>query len=195
MENKIRDWEIGTSFHVILKSKNGTPIFKREDDYVLLLDSVEKAKKKYNFYLLSYSILHNHVHLVVETTNYSISDIMKGIIQSFVNRYNFKYDLKGTALLQKPFWSRKLLNNEQIINACIYSDLNPVKAGLVTAPEQYMWSSHYDIISPTLNKIPYVDREELLKYVNGKSVNLYKSKVNTKLIKLQNDQSKEIVHS
>ncbi|QPC47687.1 transposase [Mangrovibacillus cuniculi] len=195
MENKIRDWEKDTTFHVILKSKKGMPIFKREDDYVLLLDSVEKSKKKYNFYLLSYSILNNHVHLVMETTNHSISDIMKGMIQSFVNRYNFKYDLKGNTLLEKPFWSRKLLNNEQIINACIYSDLNAVKAGLVTAPEEYMWSSHYDIISPTHNKIPYADREQLLKYVNGKSVNLYKSKVNTKLIKLQNDFPKEKIHS
>jgi REP element-mobilizing transposase RayT len=70
----------------------------------------------------------------------SLSEFIKEIKQSFSRYYNKLHDRKGF------FWGERFKsviveNGETLVNCLAYIDLNPVRAGIVTKPENYRWSS------------------------------------------------------
>jgi putative transposase len=69
-----------------------------------------------------------------------LSEYVKEIKQDFSRYYNKVHRKKGY------FWSERFKsviveNGETLINCLAYIDLNPVRAGLVTRPEEYRWCS------------------------------------------------------
>ena len=70
----------------------------------------------------------------------NLSEYMKEIKQGFSRFYNRRHKRKGF------FWSDRFKsvivdNGETLINCLAYIDLNPIRAGLVSKPEEYRWSS------------------------------------------------------
>ncbi len=70
----------------------------------------------------------------------SLSEFVKEIKQGFTRYYNRKHQRKGF------FWSGRFKSvlveeGETLINLLAYVDLNPVRAGIVTRPEDYRWCS------------------------------------------------------
>jgi len=70
----------------------------------------------------------------------SLSEYVKEIKQGFLRFYNRRHHRKGF------FWSDRYKsvivdNGETLINCLAYIDLNPVRAGIVSKPEEYRWSS------------------------------------------------------
>ena len=69
-----------------------------------------------------------------------LSEYVKEIKQGFSRFYNRKHERKGF------FWSERFKsvivdNGETLINCLAYIDLNPIRAGIVSKPEEYRWSS------------------------------------------------------
>ena len=69
----------------------------------------------------------------------SLSELIKELKQSFSRWYNRRTGRRGF------FWSERFKsviveNGETLINCLAYIDLNPVRAGIVTKPEDYRWS-------------------------------------------------------
>lgn len=69
-----------------------------------------------------------------------LSEYIKEIKQGFSRFYNKRHNRKGF------FWSDRFKSvivdkGETLINCLAYIDLNPVRAGLVSKPEDYRWSS------------------------------------------------------
>ncbi len=70
----------------------------------------------------------------------SLSEFIKDIKQTFSRFYNKKYDRRGF------FWGDRFKsliveNGDTLIHCLAYIDLNPIRAGLVTRPEEYRWNS------------------------------------------------------
>jgi putative transposase len=70
----------------------------------------------------------------------SLSEFLKEIKQSFTRYYNKRHLRRGT-LWGERFKSCIVENGETLINCLAYIDLNPVRAGIVTRPEEYRWNS------------------------------------------------------
>jgi len=69
-----------------------------------------------------------------------LSEFIKELKQSFSRWYNRRTDRRGF------FWSERFKSvivetGDSLINCLAYIDLNPVRAGIVTRPEDYRWSS------------------------------------------------------
>ena len=69
-----------------------------------------------------------------------LSEYIKEIKQGFSRFYNKRHERKGF------FWSERFKsvivdNGETLMNCLAYIDLNPIRAGLVSRPEDYRWSS------------------------------------------------------
>ena len=69
----------------------------------------------------------------------SLSELIKELKQSFSRWYNRRTGRRGF------FWSERFKsviveNGESLINCLAYIDLNPVRAGIVSKPEDYRWS-------------------------------------------------------
>jgi putative transposase len=70
----------------------------------------------------------------------NLSEFLKEIKQSFTRDYNKRHHRRGT-LWGERFKSCIVENGETLINCLAYIDLNPIRAGIVTRPEEYRWNS------------------------------------------------------
>jgi len=70
----------------------------------------------------------------------SLSEYIKDIKQRFSRYYNRKHDRRGFFWADR-FKSVIVQNGDTLINCLAYIDLNPVRAGICSRPEDYRWSS------------------------------------------------------
>jgi putative transposase len=130
-------------YHILTRGNNRQVIFKHDDDYERYIDMLKHYKEKYRFSLYHYSLMSNHVHLVLEPTEKGgqLSEIMKGINLSYAQYYKKKYRHVG------HFWQDRyksiIISNDEYLLACgSYVELNPVRARIVADPKDYRWSSY-----------------------------------------------------
>lgn len=70
----------------------------------------------------------------------NLSEFVKELKQTFSRFYNKRHNRRGT-LWGERFKSVIVENGETLVNCLAYIDLNPVRAGIVSRPEDYRWSS------------------------------------------------------
>lgn len=71
---------------------------------------------------------------------FDLSELMRSLQSEYARWYNKTYRRRG-ALWGERFKSVLLGNGETVMDAVLYVELNPVRAGLVEAPEEWKWSS------------------------------------------------------
>jgi putative transposase len=66
---------------------------------------------------------------------------MQAVGRSYVRYFNLRHQRSGT--LWEGRYRSNLIESERYLLACmVYIDLNPVRAGMVTQPMDYKWSSY-----------------------------------------------------
>ncbi|MGH7993553.1 MAG: REP-associated tyrosine transposase [Limisphaerales bacterium] len=90
--------------------------------------------------LLAWVIMPNHVHLLVEIWQTPQSQLVKDWKGFTARRINRMFNRRGK-LWQDDYWDRYIRNDEHYRRVVRYIEWNPVKAGLVRAPEQWPFSS------------------------------------------------------
>jgi putative transposase len=85
----------------------------------------------------------NHLHLIVGVNQESnLSRFMKRVNLKYVYYYCKKYTYCGH--LWQDRFKGKVINNERYFIRCgKYIELNPVRAGIVSSPEYYQFSSYH----------------------------------------------------
>ena len=76
---------------------------------------------------------------------HSLSQFMKGLIQRFTRWFNRKHERTGT-LWEDRFKSVIVESGDASRTMAAYIDLNPVRAGMVSDPADYRWSSYGEAI-------------------------------------------------
>ena len=89
----------------------------------------------------AYVLLTNHVHLLVTASAQpTLSALMEGVGQRYVQYVNWTYHRTGT--LWEGRFRSCLIEAETYFLACQrYVELNPVRAGMAPDPAAYPWSS------------------------------------------------------
>ncbi len=92
--------------------------------------------------LYAFVLMTNHFHLLALGETYSgVSGLMQSVGRRYVRYVNGLYCRTGT-LFEGRFKS-SLVDSECYLLTCMrYIEFNPVRAGMVTKPEGYRWSSH-----------------------------------------------------
>ncbi len=127
-------------YHIVLRGINRQDIFFDDDDYQRFLFTLEKKKSKKQFVVYGYCLMSNHVHLLIREGNDGISRIMSRIGTSYAWWYNRKYDRSGH-VFQGRFGSECVRDDTHLLTVVRYIHNNPVKAKMVSVPEEYRWSS------------------------------------------------------
>lgn len=139
-------------YHIMLRGNEKRKIFLDDEDrkrFVYIL--FEKAsEEKSDIY--AYCLMDNHVHLLLYKHGADIARLMKRINVSFVYYFNKKYKRVGH-LFQDRYKSEIVDNEHYLLAAVRYIHNNPVKAGIVSCPEEYWWSSYCDYIYKKRNEI------------------------------------------
>jgi putative transposase len=103
----------------------------------------------------------NHIHIVLESPRgrKAMSSFMHGLNHTYAMIFNSKYTRVGH-LWQNRYKNFVVLKDSYLLNLIAYIEMNPVRAGLVSLPEEYRWSSYrYRVLG---EKNLLLDRIELL---------------------------------
>jgi putative transposase len=126
--------------HITQRGNRRQDTFFCDDDYRYYIRLMSEWCDKCGVKIWAYCLMPNHVHLVAVPES---EDGLRRAIGEAHRRYtrhiNFREQWRGH-LWQGRFASF-LMDEQYLLTATRYIELNPVKAGLVSIPEQYPWSS------------------------------------------------------
>lgn len=125
----------------MLRGNAKEDIFFSDTDRRTLLFLLGEGIEKYDHQIHAFCLMKNHIHLLVQVGEVSISKIMHNLAFRYTQQINFKYERVGH-LFQGRFKSI-LIDQEAYFSRLLrYIHMNPVRAHLVNRPEEYYWSSH-----------------------------------------------------
>lgn len=132
----------GVPQHVIQRGNNRQACFAAEDDYVRYREDLADAAAVCGCAVHAYVLMTNHVHLLVTgTARGDVSKMMQRLGRRYVACFNARYHRSGT--LWEGRFKASLVDSGRYLLTCYrYIELNPVRAAMVAAPEDYRWSSH-----------------------------------------------------
>ncbi len=132
----------GYPHHIIQRGNNRQAIFATDANYRSLLALLAENAQKFAVDVHAYVLMSNHFHLLATpTTPDGLPLMMQAVGRRYVRYFNDAQGRSGT--LWEGRYKSTLVQTERYLLACMaYIDLNPVRAGLVTQPRAYPWSSH-----------------------------------------------------
>jgi putative transposase len=93
--------------------------------------------------LLAWAVMPNHVHVLIETSQTSLAEILHGW-KSFTAKAANRVLRREGELWQPEYFDRFIRDETHFGKAVRYIENNPVKAGLVKLPEEWFFgSAHY----------------------------------------------------
>lgn len=143
MPRHARQAMAGIPYHVIHRGNNRQTIFFHKKDYQFFIDSLGLAKEKYPCRIYSFALMPNHIHLLIEAIEESqnLPYFMKHITQRYAQRINKRHKRTGT-LWEGRFRSSPVSTDHYLLACSRYIEMNAVRAGIATVPEQYDFSSY-----------------------------------------------------
>jgi putative transposase len=132
----------GLSQHVIQRGNNRSDLFRCAMDYAFFLTTLREAARRCHFDVHAYVLMTNHVHaLATPRIKTGLSRGMQIVGTRYVNYFNRRYARTGT-LFDGRYRSMAIETERYWFTCMRYVELNPVRAGLVSRPEDYRWSSY-----------------------------------------------------
>ena len=139
-------------YHVMLRGINRQDIFEDDEDYLQMTVCLQGLTERYDengvaaeplCTIYSYCLMSNHIHLLVREQKEDISSVMKRLGVAYAYYFNKKYQRNGH-LFQDRFRSEPVNTMEYFVTLLRYIHQNPLKAGLVSSPGDYSWSSWHE---------------------------------------------------
>jgi putative transposase len=123
------------------RARSGPLHLRRADIAQLLVDSMRYRQEELKqFQLHSYVIMANHVHVLI-TPRVEVSELMRSLKRFTARKANQILGLTGQPFWQDESYDHLVRDGAEFRRIAEYIEMNPVKAGLVTAPEEFRWSS------------------------------------------------------
>jgi len=128
--------------HVIQRGNNRQVCFADEQDFTAYAGWLKGYSKKYQVDIHAWVLMTNHVHLLCTPRGQNaVSHMMQSLGRHYVRYFNFSYKRTGT-LWEGRFKSCLVQEETYLIQLYRYIELNPVRAGMVEQPSDYVWSSY-----------------------------------------------------
>lgn len=132
----------GVPQHVVQRGNNRQRCFLSHSDYLHFLNDLKSERSKCACEIHAYVLMTNHFHLLVTPSEADgVSRLMMGIGRNYVRYFNDIHERTGT-LWEGRFKSSLVLSAEYCMACYRYIEMNPVRAGLVSHPGHYLWSSY-----------------------------------------------------
>jgi putative transposase len=133
----------GVIYHVINRANGRVTLFRKDKDYEAFEEILEQAKEKHPIRILSFTIMPNHWHMVLQPfNNGDLSKFLAWLTLTHAQRWHEHYHKVGYGhLYQGRFKSFPVEKDEYFIQLCRYVERNPLRAGLVDRAEYWRWGS------------------------------------------------------
>lgn len=156
----------GALYHVTSRGDRREDIFLDDTDRAALLDIVAQGMARFDAQVLAYCLMGNHYHLVLHTRRANLSALMRHVNGVYTQAFNRRHGKVGH-LYQGRFKAILVDREAYLLEACRYVELNPVRAGMVAAPQDWAWSS-YRAHAGLAAMVPWLDTLGLHGYLLGR---------------------------
>ena len=143
MSRQARLFVPGMPSHIIQRGNNRQHCFVERRDYAMYLHSLAKFSHRFDVSVHSFVLMSNHVHMLVTPETVSgVSQLMQSLGRCYVRYFNQQHERTGT-LWEGRFKSWLVDSDRYLLTVSRYIEMNPVRAGMVSHPAQYPWSSYH----------------------------------------------------
>lgn len=129
--------------HLVQRGHDRREVFFSRGDRLAYLETLAEFREELRVRIYGYCLMSNHVHLIVDPgdATENLGRLMKRLAGRHTRRVNRMQNRSGTLWSGRFFSS--LIETDRYLLACMrYVDRNPVRAGIVVAPESFEWSSY-----------------------------------------------------
>lgn len=131
---------LGYPHHVTQRGNRRQQTFFTDEDYLAYIDLMAEWCLKYKVDIWAWCLMPNHVHLIaVPQDKEGLARAIGEVHRRYTRRINFREKWRGH-LWQERFSSFPM-DEQHLLAAARYIEMNPVAAGLVQHPADYRWSS------------------------------------------------------
>ena len=145
MSRKAREKSSTGIYHVILRGINGQIIFKDNEDYKKLIQTINEYKEISGYEIYAFCLMNNHIHLLMKEGKEDLGIVFRRIGASYVYWYNRKYKRRGH-LFQDRYKREPVEDDKYFLTVLRYIHQNPIKAGIETNISKYPWSSYNEYL-------------------------------------------------
>jgi putative transposase len=132
-------------WHIHQRGNERRDIFLDDADRIKFLTLLGVTCEKYRWRLLTYVLMTNHYHLVIQTPDLTLSSGMHWLDQTYAQFFNRRHERVGH-LFQGRFTSHLIQKGPHLNEVLRYVVLNPVRAAMVDDPADYRWSAHRSLM-------------------------------------------------
>ena len=133
----------------LLDTATTGPFYLRRPEIAQLLVDAIRYRDPGHYNLHSFVVMPNHVHFLV-TPRVPISQMMQSLKRYTARQGNLMLGLTGRPFWQDESFDRVVRDQREFDRIIAYIETNPVKAGLVTAPDEFPFSSASRPLAPQL---------------------------------------------
>jgi len=127
--------------HIVQRGHNRQVTFAARVDFERYLATLREFKAAYGVHVHAFCLMTNHVHLLLAPQEPAgIGKLMKRLAARQTRHHNRLEGRSGT-LWEGRYKSSLVQRDNYLLACCRYIELNPVRARMVAAPQDYPWSS------------------------------------------------------
>jgi REP element-mobilizing transposase RayT/DNA-binding CsgD family transcriptional regulator len=145
-------------YHVTTHGDGDRMIFEGPSEKWRLLDLLADTAKELDWAMYAWCVMGNHYHFLLKTPEDNLSEGMHHINMSYGEWYNKSRERHGH-VFQDRFFSILITEDSHLLQASRYVVLNPLRAGLVSTPQEWRWSSYSTAVLGAPSRVSLRDRE------------------------------------
>jgi len=130
----------GAYHHIMSRGLEGKFIFVGKPLKEYFIKLLSESVKKYRIRLWAYAIMDNHYHLILQNSSGRLSDFMRYLNGNYAIFYRKQTGGSGY-VFQNRYKSTLIQKDNYLTIGIVYVLMNPVRAGIVENPYDYLWSS------------------------------------------------------
>ena len=128
-------------YHVTARGDRRKSIFADDVDRQYWLEVLGLVCKRFNFLIYAYCQMGNHFHIMLETVEGNLAQGMRQLNGLYSQEFNRRHKLVGH-VLQGRYKAVLVQKEAYLLELSRYVVLNPVRAAMVSMPEEWRWSSY-----------------------------------------------------
>lgn len=104
-------------------------------------EDIDVASSAAGHRVLARAIMPTHFHIILKHGSKPLGWMMQRVMQRAWIRIKREHGVRGH-VFESRYWAEPIPTSKYLRRAIVYTHLNPCKASICDAPEQYDWSSH-----------------------------------------------------
>jgi putative transposase len=131
----------GAVYHITSRGNAQQPVFLADADRTFFLIILSDVIKTHHWVCHAYCLMDNHYHLLMETPNANLSRGMRQLNGIYTQMFNLHHHRTGH-VFQGRYKAILVEKESHLLEVARYIVMNPVRAGSVTQPQEWKWSSY-----------------------------------------------------